>query len=416
MSLAFREPAPLWLRAANIYVFQGLSLGLGLVASVLSARTLGPAGKGVLDLFGLLNSVIVEFGLFGIGSGLLYQVANQRHPVAQVHSNAIAVSAAVGGVGLAAAVLAPSIAVALVGPIPNTVATVALALAGVTAYSALWPSLMIGSNRTSVTYRVQFGLAAINLTLVVALFVAGWISVASLVAVGAAMAVGAAILQALILKSISGAGLPAPSIPEIRSAGSYGLAVFPGVLANWLHFRVDQVVISHVLGISSLGIYALSVRWAEMLWMIGYGVMNAGLFRIASSSRIESYALSVRLFFVVLGLTGMAGFLLALIAGSLFALLYGPAFAGAVLPLILLIPGVVAWDASRVLSQFISFNLGRPRIPTAVAVLGAVLNVPLTLYVVPQWGFAGAALVSTLSYTVVLILIALAFRKLRWAT
>ena len=59
----------------HIYIFQGLTLGIGMVGGILVARTLGPSNKGIIDLFSLLSSFIVDFGMLGFGSGLLYYLS-----------------------------------------------------------------------------------------------------------------------------------------------------------------------------------------------------------------------------------------------------------------------------------------------------------------------------------------------------
>ena len=198
---------------------------------------------------------------------------------------------------------------------------------------------------------------------------------------------------------------------EIAASLAYGIRTYPAFVANWLHYRVDQLVIAHLMGVGSVGIYAVSVRWAEMLWLLGYGLLNAGLFRMASGQPDELRAFTWRLFKMTLLVSGGAGVAMALLGLFLVPLLYGPAFQDAVAPLIILIPGVVLWDAARVLSNYIGYNLGRPQLPTAVALGGVVVNGLATIVVVPRFGLVGAALTSTVTYSLVMFATVTLFRR-----
>jgi O-antigen/teichoic acid export membrane protein len=148
-----------------------------------------------------------------------------------------------------------------------------------------------------------------------------------------------------------------------------------------------------------------------MLWLVGYGLLNAGLFRIATGSRDDSHEFTWRLFKVTVVTLGGAGLVLAVVAQPAINLLYGPAFEAAVIPLILLIPGIVAWGGARVLSNHISYNRGRPLVPTTIAIVGAVANLVGTLLTVPRWGLVGAAATTTITYAFVFLVTAIAFRR-----
>jgi O-antigen/teichoic acid export membrane protein len=109
----------------------------------------------------------------------------------------------------------------------------------------------------------------------------------------------------------------------------------------------------------------------------------------------------------------LAAVVLMSAAGPLIRGIYGREFLGAVRPLMLLVPGVVAWGAGRILAQFISYNAGRPHLCTVVALVGAVLNIAGNLYSIPRWGLSGAAVASSLSYAATFGLMAVTFVSLK---
>ena len=90
-------------QASSIYAMQAIGMAAAMLTSVLIARTLGPTGKGAVDLFVLLTSLIAEFGLTRITSRFTYPLANRGRPLAQVHGNAVVAATLLGTLGLSAA-------------------------------------------------------------------------------------------------------------------------------------------------------------------------------------------------------------------------------------------------------------------------------------------------------------------------
>ena len=63
--------------------------------------------------------------------------------------------------------------------------------------------------------------------------------------------------------------------------------------------------------------------------------------------------------------------------------------------------------------QLIAYNRGHPEIPAAIGVAGAICNLAANLCAVPIWGINGAAITTSITYSVVLLATVLAFRRFR---
>lgn len=391
--------------ALRISAFQILSLGIGLLAGILVARTLGPAKKGVIDLFNLLTSFIVDFGLVGFGSGLLYYQANRGRPVGEVHGTGLVFSLAAGALVAAVGWAGLPAWQAVLPGMPPWIALAAFLLSPVRFYSLVWSNVMTGLNAAVGIQRVNAVFAAANTAIVLGLWATDRLTVEALVV-------------AMILFALAGGGATfgilysreprlSFSAPLLRDGLSYGVVVYVGVVANALHFKVDQFMINWYLGTEAVGIYAVSVRWAETLFLLDSALAAAALYRISSSPPDESIPLTWKLFRAQLLISGASGVVLALLAGPLVRLLYGDAFRGAVLPLVLLVPGVVAWSATKVVSNMLTYNRAMKMFVTGAAVFGAAMNVGLNylFLAVMRQGIAGAAMASSISYSFVVGLI-----------
>lgn len=396
--------------AMRIYLLQAITLGLGMVSSVIVARTLGPSDKGIVDLLRVLTSFILDFGLLGFGSGLLYYLANRQESVARVHGTGLAFAALMGALIAGIGLLGRQWLLPLFPGLPAWMFTVAVLLAPFAFYFLIWSNIMTGLNRAVISYRMSAFFTAVNLTAVLLLWGSDRLSPGTVVLVMQSIAVANAMVAFVIMRRLE----PSlrPSVQLARDSLRYSVVVYVGFLANMLHFKFDQLMVSNWLGTGELGIYAISVRWAEMLFLLDGALVSAALYRISSSPSAVASALTWRVLKSQLWISGAAGGLLALGAYPLVLVLYGEAYRDAVWPLILLIPGVISWSLAKVMSQYISYNLGRQWWPTIFALMGLVLNVCANLLLIPQFGIRGASVASACSYGAVMVATLVAFRRL----
>ncbi len=397
--------------ALRILVLQTATLGIGTAAGIAIARTLGPGLKGQIDIFNLLTSFLVDFGTLGIGSGLLFQLANRGRPLAEVHGTGLAFSLGAGLAAAAAGVFGIPLWQQFFPNVPGWILLTAFLLAPFRYYNLVWSSLMTGLNRIVQSHWLALGFAVASTAGVFVLLAAGRLDVPALVALAAATTVvGVAVSYAVVHRTEPAL---APSGKLLGASLRFSSLLFVANIANVLHFKADQVMVNYWLGSASVGLYAVAVRWAETLFLLDGALSTASLYRVCTAPPGESYALARRVFRTQLAISGGCGLLLALLARPLILLLYGQEFAGAALPLAALVPGVVAWSAGKVVAGMLSYNLNRTGFVTTVAVAGAVLNIALNYFsLAAGFGIVGVAVASSVSYTAVLLAILAGSRAL----
>lgn len=397
----------------SLFLWQFISVVVGLLTQVVLARTLGPHDKGILDLFLLIPVVGGSIAEFGLLTSNTYFAGKGTYPLPSLHTNSVLWSLAAG---IALVLIALAVSVGGGSPFPtlgSDMVLLAVAAIAPSVYSSLWSGLMYGSDRAGKVYAV----AAIT-------------SLINLAAYGIALAAGVPLKTLLILSGIllfikalvsffsvrAQTAVPfQPDLKALRQSLRYGAALYIGLALNTLHFRFVQFLVESMLGPTALGNFALAARIAEMVWLLDFVVINASVFRITSSDQQESTRITQRMTRLI-GLAVLSMSLLIALSAPFFVLwVFGADFAPAVLPLILLLPGIVGWSLARSLAQFIAYHQGKPWYNTAGAAVAFALNLALNFLLIPALGIAGAAIASSISYISNLIFLAVVFRRLSGA-
>jgi O-antigen/teichoic acid export membrane protein len=97
-------------------------------------------------------------------------------------------------------------------------------------------------------------------------------------------------------------------------------------------------------------------------------------------------------------LTAAVALVLGAVAPFAIPLVFGDDFDGAATPLLLLLPGAVAYAPVAILVVYLSVRRGRPRLSLIVSLAAMALTLVSALLLIPRYGGAGAAAASTIGY------------------
>jgi O-antigen/teichoic acid export membrane protein len=196
-----------------------------------------------------------------------------------------------------------------------------------------------------------------------------------------------------------------------RAILSLGLKAGIVNLVALINYRVEFFLLRVWHGLDDVGVYSLSISLAELLWLLSASVTTvvvAPAISLDEKRAVDIVAQTVR---HALILTTAFGAALAAVSWFAVPLVYGDDFSGTVVPLLLLIPGIIAYSPASVLSAYFSMRHGRMRYPMIVAGVSAVVNGLLCVALVQPLGASGAALASTSGYAVgSALLLAMFFR------
>lgn len=374
----------------------GATILLGLVSGVLTARFLGADGRGVVAAVSSWTMTLTWASNLSFADGMLFLQArgNNRD---RVLGTTLAVVPVLGVIGIGVAQVLVPMGFAAQTEETRLIARVFLcAIPVVLMTEAMWAMLM-------ARHRFLF-LGVVRIlqpaTYVLALLVLLGVDRFSPVAVLSAQAGSYALALTVALIGLVREGVRRPHHGLARQALGYGLRM-QGVTLSAL--RLDLVMLAAFVSATQIGYYSIAVNVSSMVVAL-FGSVSMVIFPMtAAADGQHGWRVLERGLRLTLVGGGLAALVVAITAPWVIPFVYGAEFAAAVPALWLMLPGIVLYAASTTLMASLQ-GRGTPG-RASVAQLGgiAVLLVGLVL-TVPTYGILAAALMSTLSYTVVFVL------------
>lgn len=388
-----------WRRAAGTIASRSLALPLGVVAAVVVARALGPAGRGTFGVMLAIGAIGVQLGNLGLPSATVYALGREPRRLRELIGLALLVSLGCGGVlALAAGALTATgvVSVALsAGQAWAAAAWIPVGLLFLLAQNAL-----LGLRAIRWYNLLQLGLDAANALVLVLCFWIGWSAPGRFY--GAAFGVTAlAAVSALGIVRRHADGPPAwPRAELLGPTLRYGTRAYLSTLCAYLVINFDLLMVASLRGAGDAGYYAIAGKVAEML-SLAPAAIGAMLFATISGMRQGRWAFTRRVT-LALALAFPPVLLLAgLLARPLIGLLFGSAFLPAAGALLWLLPGVYVLGINMQLMNYFG-GTGMPLVTIVGPGLGLGVNVLLNLWWIPRYGIAGAAAASSAAYALML--------------
>jgi len=377
------------------------SLFMGMGASIILARVLGPQGRGVYALAMLLPNLIVTLGNFGVASATTYYVARDEIPRKVILGNNILLSI---GIGLLGVLVGGGVILFFQQNLFKGVDTFllffALAFIPLNFFYSFIRYILLGAqyikefNYVQIT-QTTFFLVALVITLL--RFDAG--------VIGAMESNFLSVLVASLLVfywaiQISDGIDFALDFTYLKQSIIYGFQVHLMNILGFLNYRMDVFLVNWFLGPSAVGLYVISVGLIEKIWMVSQSAGMVLFPKIAAEGNVErNKKFTPFLARTVLWITALGAIMLAAASKWVILTLYSESFLPAVNVLRGLVIGIVALSAGRILSNALA-GYGRPVLNIYTGIVAVITNVVLNLLWVPRYGIVGAAWASSVSYTV----------------
>lgn len=188
-----------------------------------------------------------------------------------------------------------------------------------------------------------------------------------------------------------------------------GLKIHLGAVTTVLVARLDLVIINHYLSAADVGIYFVAITLAELIWFISSAV-ELTLHPLISNNPHETDAIQKTILVCkhVFYWSVLVAVFIGLFSTMLIRIYGGQEYLAATTALLILLPGRVIFVIPKILTalwirrQY--FNM-----LTLIAVIGVSANTVLNIMLVPVYGIIGAAIASSVTYCLILLVTLFAY-------
>lgn len=387
----------IWRTTSGIVVCKVVANGAAAGVALLTARQLGPSGRGVVVLLLTLAGFISVVGSLGLNlAARIHLVAEDGRMDCEDFlglSVALTVAVIVVSAGLGALLL-PLVDVHLSGSEEL--------LFGALAGSILAPFLLNAAiNAYGFTARAAAVDAAgtvVQLLVTVVLFVSGQRRVDLYVAAMITGNVVQVFLALGALRPVTGSLRPrfhrANWSPVVRT-GLPGIAVD---LSGVLTFRLDRYLLGFFLGPAAVGVYSVAATAPEILRLPALAMGQPIFHRLASrTAQAEDFARTRLHCLLVTAALATVAFLAAPLG---VRLLFGSQYSGAVTPLRVLLLAEFGITVFYIDGACLAAAFSRLGDAATAAVSGCLVVVVADLVLIPTHGVVGAAWGSVVAYSV----------------
>ena len=190
----------------------------------------------------------------------------------------------------------------------------------------------------------------------------------------------------------------------IKQMLSLGLVYAFALLVVNLNYKIDVILLDNLSSAFETGIYSKGVSITEYLWQIPMLLSTVVFARSAVSKDDKAFSLKVtQLLRLSIVAIGFASLILFLVSKFFIVLLYGESFVGSVMVLNTLLPGVLLLTIFKVINMDLS-GKGKPWVSLKAMIPALIVNVVLNFIFIPKYGAVGAAIASTISYSIAALL------------
>jgi O-antigen/teichoic acid export membrane protein len=392
---------------------QFLSFAISVVSSIITARALGPDGKGLYTLAILIPMFSVTFGRMGIGHAANYMAP--KIPAIHLIPNVAFLSAVLGLLTVVIALPATYLLKDIFFKELNQKILFLVVLA--------IPLYMLHGHLSSLVqalYEIRFRnfivllQALTNLFLLVALvIIANLDLIGALLASISSTALIALLLSIFILKKIS-VRKTALNLKIIKDLFKYGLVTHIGNVLKDLSYRVDILIISYFLPAASVGFYVAAVTIAEIIWKVPDAIGTVLLPKVAKMGADSARELTPAVSRIAFLLVSLMAIFLVLFSQKIIVLFFGKEFQPSNIALLILLPGMISLTVWKIIATDLIAE-GYPAEYSLTAMVSLIATIVLNLLLVPKYGIGGAAFAATVAYmsaTIAIICIYTQFTKI----
>ena len=369
----------------------GSGLVCGMIAGIITARWLGPAGKGVFSTLTFLSGLLMQFCCVGLQEASTVMVGQKKATIQEALSATvptISISALIGIIGLwlICAVQFKSDW----SSVRFAVITACLSLP-VAIFSNVLSGILISQNKvihTSIILFITSGLTTLGLWL--------FIAILPLTVLGGVLAgllsstVGLIVIIALLIKG--GLSLsPRWNLRYITPALRFGAVIQISYLLIMMSARVDLLLVYSMIGQAAAGYYSVALTLGMLVGLAPSALSIASFPRLAYLGNMEAHLLTIRICRIGLAAAALSGIAMLIAIPVMVPFLFGQIYYQAIEPSLILVLGGVIWSVQWLLCRA-SAAQGNPGLVFYSFGVSLLVMLLFDYALIPLLGIVGAAI------------------------
>lgn len=393
-------------------ISRGLALPIGIASSIITARVLGPEGRGILAALMVLQGLAIQFGTLGYNGSITYFLSHSPERARSIVGNSV-ITALGGGilVALLFAIGAETAPAAVLGTVDRRLFFLLLASLPFTFLTQFLQNVliarqeMVAFNVLDLVFRTMM-LASYAVVLIV-------LDLSTTAAVGAFAGVSAAgglIYLAMIYRRER--FTPRFDRPLFGAMSRYGVRIYAASILSYLVMRLNMLIINPTLGEREAGLFSVVLLFMDLVALVPQ-TLGMILFPKVARDNEGSAELTAKVFrFTVYGVGGLC-VVLAVAAEPIVTLMFGPEFSAAAPALRWLCPGILGLALMTILNNDLA-GRGLPAVVMAAPAAAVVVSAILHVILLSPLGLVGSSIATSAAYLVaVVILYVASMRRLR---
>jgi O-antigen/teichoic acid export membrane protein len=395
-----------------VFSTNALMLSSGVVTSLLSAWALGPAGRGDLIIVLMWPAIFSMCAQFGLPSAYRFWTAKRPECVSALFSNAVIFTLIIGLIALAIAELVIPYLIGTRSPEVLHLVRMYLLVIPVLMLTDLTRGLLEGARRFKWVGVLRLILFGVQVSSYIFLWVTGRLTVAS-ATYTMIVSVIASLLLSLVAVWVELKPNWKPRFADLNMTLHYGIRDYPGVLTEFINWRLDLMMLVGIASSSAVGLYAVALRLADITSILASSVGDALMPEVASSDEAEK---GTRLLTRSLRLTLFVHLIILIplwiASPHILRFAYGESFVPVTNVMRMLMFASVMWSSGAVVISGLN-GLGRPGLSAVARITSALVMVISLAVWLPTRGIQGAALASIAGYTAMFVAALIALMRLR---
>jgi len=391
---------------ATTFMSKILIIGMGVLTSIIVARTLGPSGKGILVALGAMVGIALQFGNLGIHAANTYFVTKERTKTSILIGNSFWLALIIGLILLSSAYLFLFQHSGALGNIDFLLAMISLMVVPFALLTYFWQNILVGLNKIKpynlilIIQQFLYLIGAIIILLVLRK------DIFPLVIFNTLITVIITFLFGFYLIKIKEFSLKFDK-DLIQKSLTYGFKVYLSCFFAYLVLRSDLFILNYFIGSVETGLYSIAANFVDGIIIlpsiIALLLLPKAVENLSQSG--ELIAKTARISAIIIGIICLG----AVIFGRpAINFMFGSIFDKSFIPLLILIPGAFFFALETILAQY--FAAHNRLIPIIYYwIIATILNIGLNIVFIPTYGMVAAAASSLFAYSFVFFIVGFKF-------